>query len=240
MVLKKYLLLITVFSAVYFIFLLNVKDVNLIKASAMIYMWTPALSAFICGDVKRYLGRFSLKHYLIGGLIPLAYLALTFVLFAPLWRLQLSARELLLLLMGVIAGFTVNAIFALGEEIGWRGLMYEELKGSLIRKSFIIGTVWALWHWPLIVLGYLNYPTSKALGLFVFPLVLIPMTYVMLMVRERDGVYAVASFHGVVNGVSGLAYLAFAWLPDWLRPPAGLMGAVPWLLIAIIFKAIKL
>ncbi len=235
MVLRRYLALIATFSIVYFIFLINVRSVEIMKVSAMLYMWTPAISAFLSGDVKKYLGKFSLKYYIIGGVIPLIYLALTFVIFFPLWSLSITAKMVNLLIAGIIAGFTVNAIIALGEEIGWRGLMYEELKGSLFKKSVIIGIVWALWHWPLFALGYLNYPTTKIFGLLIAPIVMIPMTYLMLIVRERDGVYAAASFHGVMNGTLGLAYLALASLPDWLRPPAGLLGAIPWVIMIIVY-----
>ncbi len=109
----------------------------------------------------------------------------------------------------------------------------------MFRKSVIIGLVWALWHWPLIVLGYLNYPNSRILGLVIFPLVLIPVTYLMLLIRERDGVYAAASFHGVMNGTLGIAYLALAGLPDWLRPPAGLLGVIPWMIIIGVTHVLK-
>lgn len=53
---------------------------------------------------------------------------------------------------------TTNALFALGEEIGWRAYLYKML-GS--RPSFrnvaLIGASWGLWHASAIVLLGFNY-----------------------------------------------------------------------------------
>jgi len=64
----------------------------------------------------------------------------------------------------LVAGPTINAIVALGEELGWRGLLMHELKSlGFWRSSFAIGFFWGLWHLPLIVNGY-NYPGYPILG----------------------------------------------------------------------------
>ena len=65
----------------------------------------------------------------------------------------------------LMAGPTINAIVALGEELGWRGLLMHELKSlGFWRSSFAIGFFWGLWHLPMIVNGY-NYPGYPILGL---------------------------------------------------------------------------
>ncbi len=74
MVLRRYLTLLALFSALYFLFLVNVRSVGLVRASVVFYMWTPAISAFLSGGVRKYLGKFSLKYYLIGGALPIIYL----------------------------------------------------------------------------------------------------------------------------------------------------------------------
>lgn len=54
-------------------------------------------------------------------------------------------------------GATVNAVFAFGEEFGWRGyLLWELAPWGFWRASFAIGVVWGLWHAPIIVAGYRN------------------------------------------------------------------------------------
>ena len=44
---------------------------------------------------------------------------------------------------------------SLGEEAGWRGVMYPFLKSKLgpVSGRLIGGALWGIWHWPLIILG---------------------------------------------------------------------------------------
>ena len=43
----------------------------------------------------------------------------------------------------------------IGEEIGWRGFALPRLleKYSALSASLILGSVWAIWHLPLILVG---------------------------------------------------------------------------------------
>jgi len=242
--LYKYLTFVLVFSLVFYIILTRVS-VSAAKALAAVYMFTPAVSALLAyGSFKKFrncLDLFSLKLALLGAILPLIHLLLVKMLFNAYWVDPAAVLVVLynkkvsllsLVLNGIILGATVNAAFALGEEVGWRGLMFEELKGSRLKKSLVIGSVWCLWHWPFIITGYLNFPQSKALGLLPFWLFTVSVTYVMLVLRERDGVWSTAVLHGTLNGLGGLEFLAFSSLPDYLRPPAGLLGGSVWTLIA--------
>ncbi|UXD22487.1 hypothetical protein IPA_05410 [Ignicoccus pacificus DSM 13166] len=248
-----YLALLAIFSVAMYAALTSFKMSGAsIKILSIIYMWTPTLATVIVlrsgKAILDVLGEFRLKWYLIAGLVPLIHLALVRLILSSQWidpslvlfllkGINVSTTKLLV--EGLVAGYTVNAVVALGEEIGWRGFMFKVLRGNRLTKSIVIGTVWALWHWPLIVLGYLNFPQSKALGIPIFALTLIPMTYVMLFFREREGVYSTAVLHGVTNGVLGMEYLALSQLPDWLRPPSGLWGALAWIIIATAITAIE-
>ena len=44
---------------------------------------------------------------------------------------------------------------SLGEEAGWRGVMYPFLKSKLgpVGGRLIGGVLWGVWHWPLVILG---------------------------------------------------------------------------------------
>ncbi len=44
---------------------------------------------------------------------------------------------------------------SLGEEAGWRGVMYPYLKNRLgpVGGKLLGGALWGIWHWPLIILG---------------------------------------------------------------------------------------
>ena len=73
----------------------------------------------------------------------------------------------LALLVAPLAGFTINGLLAFGEELGWRGLLQQELAPlGFARASALIGAIWGLWHAPLILLGH-NFPDHPRLGVFV-------------------------------------------------------------------------
>jgi membrane protease YdiL (CAAX protease family) len=64
----------------------------------------------------------------------------------------------------------INFVPALGEEYGWRGFLQPLLvrKCGLTIGLTITGTIWGLWHAPIVLQGY-NYPSYPNLigvGLF--------------------------------------------------------------------------
>lgn len=113
------------------------------------------------------------------------------------------------LVTGLVAGATVNAIAAFGEEAGWRGLMLYELRDKgFWRVSAVTGVVWGLWHAPLVAQGY-NYPAHPAVGvaaMVVFTVLASPLlTYVRLKART---VIALSVFHGTVNATASISVIA--------------------------------
>lgn len=81
--------------------------------------------------------------------------------------MNMPPTPLVMLPLGIfgalMAGLTVNAIFAMTEEIMWRGYLAQAFAGlSFCKKYATIGVLWGLWHIPLIALGY-NYGAANAL-----------------------------------------------------------------------------
>jgi len=59
----------------------------------------------------------------------------------------------------------INAVFAFGEEYGWRGFLLPKLLPlGIVRAHLIGGVVWGLWHAPLILMGF-NYPGYPVVGI---------------------------------------------------------------------------
>lgn len=114
---------------------------------------------------------------------------------------------LLLLSLGqvLMAGPTINAVAAFGEELGWRGLLLNELKTiGFWRSSLVIGFLWGLWHLPVIVNGY-NYPGHPVAGPLLMTLVTILVSPLIGYVRLRaESVFAAAVFHGTFNAAATL------------------------------------
>jgi uncharacterized protein len=104
----------------------------------------------------------------------------------------------------------INVLFALGEEIGWRGFLLPHLMPLGQWKAiFISGVIWGLWHAPAIVQG-LNYPGYPVAGIFMMVVfcVLLATIFSWLYLNAK-GPWISALAHGSVNAVAGLPILFF-------------------------------
>ncbi len=135
-------------------------------------------------------------------------------------------------------GGTINAVFAFGEEFGWRGYLLWELSPlGFWKASFAIGALWGLWHAPVIVAGY-NYPSFPVVGVAAMTVACISFSplYTYLVVRA-ESVLAAALLHGVFNGSAGLV-IAYAVADDsvlreLVASPVGAAGVVAFGLAAV-------
>lgn len=100
---------------------------------------------------------------------------------------QIPPLAVLALLMTV--GFLQGAVFALGEEIGWRGLLVPELfqAASFTRTALLSGAAWAVYHYPLILFSEYNSGTPKAYSLLVFTWMVIAASFGFAWLRLRSG-----------------------------------------------------
>jgi membrane protease YdiL (CAAX protease family) len=127
-------------------------------------------------------------------------------------RIPEEAARLLLLAqfpLAYVAALTINALFALGEELGWRGYMYRRL-GSRpdLRSTLAIGVVWGLWHATAIGLLDHNYPALRWAGIPLFAIFCTLLAALMLPLVERSGsVLPAVSLHGAVNALWGFTVL---------------------------------
>jgi len=138
----------------------------------------------------------------------------------------------LMLLQGIIAGPTINAIAAFGEELGWRGFLLKETASAGFWKSAtFIGFIWGIWHAPLILMGH-NYPGFEVAGVFMMTLwciLLSPMfSYITI---KANSVIAAAILHGSLNAVAGLAIMPLTGSTPLLT---GVMGLAGFLVLAVI------
>lgn len=108
------------------------------------------------------------------------------------------------LISGLIAGCTINAVAAFGEEYGWRNYMVDALRGQQFWKvALLIGFVWGIWHAPLILIGH-NYPQHPIAGVGMMCVFCILMGVLELwLVLKTDSVIPAAMMHGTVNAISG-------------------------------------
>ncbi len=156
-------------------------------------------------------------------------------------------------LISVISSLTyaplINTFVALGEEIGWRGFLYPQLKARFGRtKGWLLGgAIWGAWHWPLIWLigyeygtaagnpaGYAGFPVT---GMLLFCVITTGWGILHDRLYERSGsIWLPALFHGAVNAAATLPLTVC--LPNTgsarlLGPaPMGILAGLPFLAAA--------
>lgn len=240
-----------------------ITDLALVQI-ATIYMFTPAVAALFV--MRRYdigsaavgirLGRIRWLAVSVLSLFPIILVAiiLSIILpdvgFAPfadpvsgLPPMGPIASVLTFVLVIIGAGITVNALFAVGEELGWRGyLLWELAPLGFWPASGVIGLAWGFWHAPLIIGGY-NYPGFPIVGVFVMAAACLAFSplYTYLVLRAQS-LLAAVFFHGTFNAAAGA--IAIYTLPGGIVmeqlvvSPVGLVGILVFAAISVMLVVI--
>ncbi|MEM1570479.1 MAG: CPBP family intramembrane glutamic endopeptidase [Candidatus Bathyarchaeia archaeon] len=137
------------------------------------------------------------------------------------------------------AAITVNTIFALGEEIGWRGYLYSLLGSKpTFKTTLIVGTVWGLWHAPATVLLGYNYQINRLAGIVFFTVLTILFTYPQLLLtyRAEGNVLPASSIHGAINALWGLTVIATRLPKEFgeIVLGLGITGIIAWGVVDLI------
>ncbi|MFC6235146.1 CPBP family intramembrane glutamic endopeptidase [Leucobacter soli] len=103
-------------------------------------------------------------------------------------------------LLSIPFGALVNTVFALGEELGWRGWLLPALRPFGRWPALLItGVVWGLWHSPLILLGYnFGYTDWRGVALMVGGCVAWGVLFGWARLRSAS-VWPAAIGHGALN-----------------------------------------
>lgn len=190
-------------------------------------MWSPASGAFLtCLYLRRPIATLAwhwgqTRYQVLSYLIPLGY---CIALYGTAWLTGLAAINpaqsaeaytryfglgpisrtagitLHFLITGTI-GVIENCATTLGEEIGWRGFLVPELakRFSFTTTSLLSGSIWALWHVPIIVFAGYNAGTGS-FGLAVVALNMIALSFVLTWLRLKSGsLWTAAILHASHN-----------------------------------------
>jgi hypothetical protein len=155
--------------------------------------------------------------------------------------LPLNGPAILLisLITGAIAGCSVNFVFAMGEELGWRGMLFCWTRPwGLLSQVVFTGLLWGTWHLPLILQGH-NYPDHPIVGVAMMCLFTLALATPMAWVRIRSRcIWSAGIMHGTVNAVAGSTLLFTDGASSLAGGPAGLSAVLALLVItAVLFLA---
>ncbi len=137
------------------------------------------------------------------SLIRQSYEAVPGGLPLPLWVVVVVQ-----ILFSVTLAPLFNTLFALGEELGWRGFLLPRLEPLGQWKAILLsGAIWGIWHAPAVLQG-LNYPSAPVLGILMMVVgcMLLGMIFSWLYLRTRSP-WAPALAHGAFNAIAGVSIL---------------------------------
>ena len=114
-----------------------------------------------------------------------------------------TAMLIVIAVQTVLLGPILGLVITFGEEYGWRGYLQSELfKLGRVRGVLLLGVIWGVWHWPLILMGY-NYPGHPLLGLALMTLYTMGLGIVLSYAVLKSGSVLLASYlHALANQVA--------------------------------------
>jgi membrane protease YdiL (CAAX protease family) len=142
---------------------------------------------------------------------------------------------IIIIIQSIVGGLTVNSIAAFGEEYFWRGFLLKELKKTgWLKSSLIIGTIWGLWHAPLILQGH-NYPQHPVFGVLMMVIWCILISFPLIyFTAKTKSVLTAAFFHGIINASAGMAILWVGGGSDLVIGVTGLAGFIALIVLNLI------
>lgn len=109
----------------------------------------------------------------------------------------------IMMLTNATVGVIFAAIFAVGEEIGWRGFLVAELykTRSFTQTALISGFIWSVFHYPLLI-----WSVAPKLGISTWYLILVTtisgvgLSSIMAWLRLKSGsLWTAVLFHAAIN-----------------------------------------
>jgi membrane protease YdiL (CAAX protease family) len=189
-------------------------------------MWCPGIAAIITqivfrGKLSDFGWRLGETKYLVLGIMTPFMYGLT--IYGFVWvtglggyqppTLGIGNNELpgflafsVITLMGLIPA----CLAALGEEIGWRGLLIPELMRitSFTKATLITGTIWAAWHYPAIIFAEYHNEVPLWFNLTTLTVSVFGLSVFTAWMRMKTGsIWPAVLWHGSHNVLIQTAFL---------------------------------
>ena len=177
-------------------------------------MWSPGVAALLTAwlrglDVRAFgWGLGAMKWNWVGYLLPLGYSGIAYLLvwlagwgyfadpanvtkIAAVFGWPDAGRGVVIVGFVLVSGTTgmVSSLStALGEEIGWRGFLAPRVveRAGFTGGVLLVGTIWALWHLPLILFGSYNQGAPAWITVLCFTVLVFSLSVVSIWLRLRS------------------------------------------------------
>lgn len=212
-----FLLLMVIISSVFnFLIIRNGGKIEENLLYAIVLIFSPALVSLLVNLIfEKNLRGFGWKWqhtgwHLISYLIPFLYIVVSYGSVIIFGGAKLNFDKIAELgPAGILAIPTVGmlgvVIQVVGEEIGWRGFLLNNLykKMSFAKANLITGIVWAMFHYPLLLLGnYNNGATPLWYALIFFTISIMGANTIINWIYIRTGsIWTAVIFHTVHNSL---------------------------------------
>ncbi len=148
-------------------------------------------------------------------------------------EIPITALLISQIMSGFLIGPAINTLFALGEELGWRGFLLPRLLPLGQWKALLItGVIWGFWHAPVIIQGY-NYPEHPYLGVLMMIVFCVLMGIIFGWIYLKTmSPWSAALAHGSLNAWAGLPFIFL--MPNFDKAIGGsVLSVTGWLVLGI-------
>lgn len=222
--LKLYLIIVLVASIVIETIWIAYGEKAAQAGISSLLMFVPFIAALVVGrkyyKKQRSLGflRFKPVFVIVAILLPFIYFGLSYgtywlsskgsyvgnlnalIEYAATYSQNVSGKTAIII--SLIITLPVTLITALGEEAGWRGLMYPVMQRlwSWKKAIMISGGVWAVWHLPLVISGVYLPGTAMVYTIPALILEVFALTVIITWLRVKsNSVWPAIVFHAAHN-----------------------------------------
>jgi membrane protease YdiL (CAAX protease family) len=209
-------------------------------------MWSPGVAALVTRLIyQRNLkgegwGWGETRWQLFAYLLPISYATVAYgvVWLAGLGRIgDVPAGLASRLTLGMLS----SVFLALGEELGWRGLLVPELAklAGFTRTALVTGVIWASWHLPLVLFADYNSGTPQMYAVSCFVIMVVGLSFAIAWLRLRSGsVWTATIMHASHNlWIQGVfdEVTIDTGRTRWFTTEFGVALAVVGLVLAVVF-----
>jgi membrane protease YdiL (CAAX protease family) len=224
------------------------KELNL--AAVGIYSWIPGIFAILLAkkeNIELRLINKAGKPFLFAAFMPLLVSVLGFLFSLPfssfskerlleaaqVYHLCLPSQTLNMILfilalyfLSFLTSISFNFFFNLGQELFWRGYVWEKLSSfGFAKRCLISGVLFSLWFIPMIIFFGHNYPFQKFWGIFLMIGFSVTLTPVLCYLKNRENsVMSCTLFYSMIVTFWPINVVFFPGGNPLLIAPVGIAG----------------